>query len=199
MSRLDTSDADLLLACAGGRADALSTLYDRHGILAFTIAYRMLGDRESAEDAVQESFLSLWLYAGRYQLGRSAVRSWLLRIVRQRCIDQFRHRQILPPIAPDADVLAHPAETDVAHEALQNVEVETVRQALAALPPAQRQSIEMAYFDGLTQSEIAEHLGVPLGTVKGRIRLGLKHLSRLLAVPAMEKCFQQAGPRLRSE
>lgn len=159
---------------------ALSALYDRHGRLAFSLAYRIVGNPETAEDVVQEAFLSIWRRAQTYRPERGSVRNWLLSVVRNRAIDVVRGRATspatmlvddLPLVAPDSP------ET----EAIRAAEGRTVRAALAELPPEQREVVELAYFGGLAYPEVAARTGVPLGTIKSRMRLALERLRALLA------------------
>lgn len=180
------NDDDLveLLQSQDGRA--LEFAYDRYSSLAFTLAYRMLGDRQMAEDVVQDAFLSLWRNAARYDPRLSSLRSWLVTIVRRRCIDKLRSRSSEPALALEAEVADRPGDSDVWREVTQRVTAETVRVALGQLPSEQRETIELAYFGGLTQSEISQRMRVPLGTVKGRIRMSLHKLQTLLADQARD-------------
>ena len=169
---------------AGGDLGALDGLYEQYGAMAFSIAYRITRDRAAAEDVVQEAFLGAWRNAARYVEGRGTVRTWLLSIVHHRAIDAIRRRRPTVEL-PDAestlpDSLTLPDTwTEVAH----GLDRDAVQAALTMLPDVQREAIELAYFGGLTQTEIAERTGVPLGTVKGRLRLGLQGLrAAMLAV-----------------
>lgn len=180
----DASDADLIAAVAAGRQEALMALYDRHGGMAYGLAYRVLGDAGTAEEAVQDAFLQVWRRAGSFDLARgSAVRSWLLTIVHHRAIDLLRKRSARSaptPIEEMAERLSVPSAWPEVEATLLR---ERVRAAIGALPAEQRQAIELAYFDGLSHREIAERTGDPIGTVKGRLRLGLRKLSTMLAEP----------------
>uniref|UniRef100_A0A831TCN2 RNA polymerase sigma factor n=1 Tax=Thermorudis peleae TaxID=1382356 RepID=A0A831TCN2_9BACT len=174
-------DRELLQAIARQDADALVALFDRYNRLAFGLAYRILGDAFVAEEVVQDAFMSIWRNAASYDLSRGTVRTWLLTIVRNRAIDQLRGRfgrsqndVDLDTVAP---LLAAPDEWD---DLLSEIQASAVRAALRALPEEQRIAIELAYFEGLTHVEIAERLGIPLGTVKSRLRLGLQKLHDLL-------------------
>lgn len=180
-----------------GDADALRALYDRYGRLSFAIAYRMLGEAGAAEEVVQDAFLSVWTRASTFNGGvTSNVRGWLLTIVRNRAIDQTR-RAARPDertvTVDDAEAtLATPdVWADVEHRELTKV----VRQALDDLPEAQHQVIDLAYFEGLSQSAIAERLGLPLGTVKGRFRMGFKKLATTLATQRGELGLSQSMDR----
>src|SRR6266511_3194694 len=170
---VEPQDHVLLEALAGRDLSALSVLYDRYGRISYTLAYRILGEPEAAEDVVQDAFLAAWKGAGTFRRERGNVRSWLLSIVHHRAVDILRRRTAFRPAPLEAAV-------DTADEAARNVERGTVRAALQSLPEAQRKTIELAYFGGYTQSELAELMGVPLGTVKGRMRIGLQKMRRVL-------------------
>lgn len=172
-----------------GDAGAFAGLYDRHGRAAYSLAYRMMGERQAAEDLVQEAFLQAWRAAGSYRAERGSVRTWVLSIVHHRGIDQLRssasRRRIQDRFEASASV-SQPSEAF--SEAWRNSQRVQVREALRELPPEQLRVLELAYFSGYTHREIAELLDLPLGTVKGRMRLGLKKIreyfdSRRLAVP----------------
>jgi RNA polymerase sigma-70 factor, ECF subfamily len=177
---------DAALVAAIGRRDeaALAALYDRYGRLAFALAYRLLADRGSAEDVVQDAFLAVWRHAERYRPERGAPRAWLMTIVHHAAIDRRRgrHKRELGDVPLDDVAFALEADERDAFEAVaEGIEAERVRRALGELPPEQREAIELAYFGGLTHQEIAERTGAPLGTIKGRMRLGLGKLrARLL-------------------
>lgn len=175
------SDSVLLTRLGAGDDAALGELYDRYGGPAFALAYRMLGDRGVAEDIVQEAFLAVWRRGSTFDSERGSVKSWLLSIVRNAAIDRTRgrHRHRLGEVAID-DVAYRLASEDVWEDVSRNIDQENVRRALGSLPPEQRETLELAYFGGLTQVEIAERTGEPLGTVKSRARLGLRRLERAL-------------------
>lgn len=182
------SDVALLTRLQQRDADALAELYDRHGRAAFSLAYRVLGNPESAEEAVQEGFLALWRRAETYHPDRGAVRTWLLTVVRNRAIDQLRrtataHGGMAPPASVD-DVIAV-APDDPEAEAVRMIEGRVVRAALAELPGEQREVVELAYFAGLSYPEVAARTGVPLGTVKSRMRLALERLRGILRAQEM--------------
>ena len=166
-----------------GDARAFETIYDRHGGPAFSLAYRMVGNRTSAEDVVQEAFLSIWRSRLRYEPERGSVRSWVLGIVHHRTIDALRRNLVHERRRTSAEGIEErqeaPERTDV--EAARREEAAVVRRALEALPPDQVQVIELAYFGGFTHTEIAGMLDAPVGTVKGRMRLGLEKLRRQLS------------------
>ena len=161
-----------------GDADAFEVVLTRHADAAYSLAYRMCGKRSLAEDITQEAFLSLWRGGGRYDRARGSVRAWTLGIVHNRAADALRHAAVRERRhAHDehaADELVSRDRTD--SQAIDNLAGEQVRSALRELPGEQRRVIELAYYGGFTQSEIAEMLGDPLGTVKGRMRLGLLKL-----------------------
>ena len=161
-----------------GDARAFEAIYDRHGSAAFSLAYRIAGNRAAAEDIVQEAFLSVWRSSVRYQPERGNLRSWLLSVVHNRAIDALRRSAVHTRRQVDADGLeerkAAPELTDV--EAFRRQEAQTVRSAMEQLPNEQLRVVELAYFGGFTHTQIAEMLGEPLGTVKGRMRLALARM-----------------------
>lgn len=175
------SDLAILAAIARQEPDALGTLYDRYGRIAFGLAYRMLGDAAGAEEVVQDAFMNVWRRAGSFDQRRGGVRAWFLTIVHHCAIDHTRRRATRRTGELDFDALEPVLEApDIWIDVLDGLRAESVRKALAGLPEEQRRTIELAYFDGLTQSEIAEQTGVPLGTIKSRMRLGLRKLHDLL-------------------
>ena len=181
-SPADDADRAVLVRLAEGELDALEHLYDRYKTMAYSIAYRITNDPTLAEDVVQEAFLGAWRNAARYIEGRGSVKTWLLSIVHHRAIDAIRRRRPTTEL-PDPIEAAVPAALtmpDVWAEVSASLDAETVRDALAVLSDVQRQAIELAYFGGLTQLEIAERTGTPLGTVKSRMRLGLLAMRRSL-------------------
>jgi len=153
----------------------LEALYEAHHRQAIGLAYRLLGDLGDAEEAVQEVFLSAWRSGHTYDPARGSTHTWILSMVRNRCIDVMRARK-RRPVQPLAEGLDPPDASDVPTEAVSNVDAAAARVALEALPPEQKQAIELAYFAGLSHSEIATQLAAPIGTIKGRIRLGLDRL-----------------------
>jgi len=176
------SDTDLALALAAGREDALAELYDRYGRLAYSVALKVLNDPGRAEDAVQESFLNLWRNAGSFDAGRGSLRGWLISTVRNRSIDYLRgrtgHERDERGLNPD--VQAAGPSSDPWREVSESMERSAVREAITHLPVEQRQAVELAYFGGYSGREIADMTRVPLGTVKGRMRLALEKLSSYL-------------------
>ena len=170
-----------------GDLGALDRLYDQYGAMAFSIAYRITGDRAAAEDVVQEAFLGAWRNAARYVDARGSVRTWLLSIVHHRAIDSIRRRRPTTEL-PDAEATLPDTLTlpDVWADVALRLDRDSVREAMEAISSVQREAIELAYFGGLTQTEIAERTGVPLGTVKGRLRLGLQGMRAALTRPGGE-------------
>jgi len=173
---------------AGGDLGALDLLYEQYGAMAFSIAYRITRDRSAAEDVVQDAFLGAWRNAGRYAGARGSVRTWLLSIVHHRAIDAIRRRrptvELPDPEATLPDSLTLP---DAWGEVELHLDREAVQVALTSISEVQREAIELAYFGGLSQTEIAERTGVPLGTVKGRLRLGLQGLRAALLPEGMSR------------
>jgi RNA polymerase sigma-70 factor, ECF subfamily len=182
-SVVDEADRAALARIAGGELAALEYLYDRYKTMAYSIAYRITNDATLAEDVVQDAFLGAWRNAARYVEGRGSVKTWLLSIVHHRSIDAIRRRRPtteLPEI--DAGLPAALTLPDVWAEVSASLDSVTVREALVALSDVQREALELAYFGGFTQQEIAERTGTPLGTVKSRMRLGLLAMRRSLEV-----------------
>ena len=176
------TDLELSQALAGGDPDALAELYDRYGALAYSVSVRVLGDHGRAEDVVQEAFMKLWNSASRFDAQKGSLRTWLITAVRNRSIDHLRGRggHERQELGLSVDVPADGAAGDPWREVAASLEREAVREALNALPAEQRQAVELAYFGGLTNREIAEMIRVPLSTVKGRMRLALEKLHSYL-------------------
>ena len=172
------SEAELMRQVAAGEIGGLEILYDRYHSMAYALALRITTETGLAEDVVQDSFLGVWRNASRYAEDKGSVRGWLLAIVRHRAIDAMRRQRASVAIGEEADEAVPAALTlpDIWPEVAGHLDAEQIRRAMTALPPAQRDVIELAYFDGLTQREIAERTHAPLGTVKSRIRLGLASL-----------------------
>jgi RNA polymerase sigma-70 factor, ECF subfamily len=182
MQRL--ADEDLMTLVERRDADAFAILYDRHGGAAYSLAHRIVGDPSVAEDVTQEAFLSVWRSGARFDPTRGSVRTWTLGIVRNRSIDALRRLAgSAPKLDFDDDGLleAQPAGELTEGEAIKRETARTVRGALRDLPAEQSEVIGLAYFGGFSHSEIAEMLGMPLGTVKGRMRLGLEKIRVSLA------------------
>jgi RNA polymerase sigma-70 factor (ECF subfamily) len=163
--------------------DAFTLFYDRQGPAAYSLAYRIAGDRSLAEDVIQEAFLSIWKSRSGFDAARGSVRSWVLAIVRNRAVDAIRKRGGDRPmrVAVEEVLYDEPAPEDTEGAVLRRAAAEEVRAALGELPRSQAEVLELAYFGGFSQSEIAEMLNVPLGTVKGRMRLGLDKIRSTLA------------------
>jgi RNA polymerase sigma-70 factor, ECF subfamily len=177
------ADEELMQLVVDGNPRAFETVYDRHGAAAFSLAYRMTGNRGRAEDAVQEAFISIWRSRARYEADRGSVRTWILGIVHHRTIDTLRRNLVHDRRRTTAEGIEerHEAEERTDVEVARREEARTVRAALETLPSDQTRVIELAYFGGFTHSQIAEMLKMPIGTVKGRMRLGLEKLRRQLA------------------
>jgi RNA polymerase sigma-70 factor (ECF subfamily) len=178
------ADEDLMPLVGRRDADAFEVFYDRHGGAAYSLAYRIVGDRSAAEDVAQEAFLSIWRSGAKYDRARGSVRSWALGIVRNRAIDALRRDSgKAPKLNLDDDQLLErrPAAERTDAEALRRETAREVRGALGDLPPDQQRVIELAYFGGFTHTEIATLLGAPIGTVKGRMRLGMEKIRATLA------------------
>jgi RNA polymerase sigma-70 factor (ECF subfamily) len=166
------ADQASLARIARGDQHALAELYDRHARLVFSLALRILQERADAEDVVQEVFAQVWTQAGRYDPGRGAVAAWMLMLARSRAIDRLRARRARPGAAVEAGA-AETVPDSATTQDLQLLSAEQVgrlQRALEDLPEAQRQALELAYYEGLTHAEIAARLAEPLGTIKTRIR-----------------------------
>lgn len=176
------ADRAAIIRMTRGDESAIGELYDRHARAIYSLALRMLSDAAEAEDVVQDVFAQAWRQAGRYDASRAPVVGWLLVITRARALDRLRARR--SRIAPAAlDAMTPDPVDPVPGQDLQAIgheEAARLRQALEALPDAQREAIELAYYKGLSQSDIAEALRQPLGTVKTRIRTGLQKLRDVL-------------------
>jgi RNA polymerase sigma-70 factor (ECF subfamily) len=171
------ADEDLMSLVPHGNKKALGTLYDRHSRTAYSLAYRMMGERLVAEDIVQEAFLQVWRAAGSYRVERGSVRTWILSIVRYRSVDHLRSSASRNRMQDRAESVAPTSQPSEAFtQTWRNSQGAQVREALGGLPQAQHKVLKLAYFSGYTHIEIAELLELPLGTVKGRMRLGLKKL-----------------------
>ena len=180
-SYLRYPDGDLMFLMGAGDAEAFAALYDRHGRAAYSLAHRMMGEHQAAEDLTQDAFLKVWRSAGGYRPERGSVRTWVLSIVHNRGIDQLRSmasRRRTQDRVERSSPRSQPSEAFA--EAWRKRQREQVREALGTLPAEQQKILELAYFSGYTQAEIACMLGIPLGTVKGRVRLGLKKVGESL-------------------
>ena len=186
---LELADEDLMQLIRKGDSRAFGIVYERHASASFSLAYRMTGNRIAAEDVVQEAFLSLWRSNARYDRSRGSVRTWVLGIVHNRAIDALRRSVVHDRRRASDEGIEERFEakerTDV--EVARRDEAETVRSAIGTLPMEQSQVIELAYFGGFTHTEIAEMLETPVGTIKGRMRLGLKKMRDQLSGGAVTR------------
>ena len=176
----------LMARMAQGDPAALGELYDRYGRIVFGVLYRTLGAAEPAEEVAQDAFHAAWRRAGTYRPDRGSVRTWLLAIARNAAIDWRRtkgKRSEREAVIDEAAELTE--ETRVDDRVIASLQAERVREALAALPVEQRTVLTLAFWSGLSQSEIASRTGVPLGTIKSRVRLGMSKL-RLSLRPESE-------------
>jgi RNA polymerase sigma-70 factor, ECF subfamily len=175
------ADEDLLARLGDGDDEAFALLYDRHSRVTYSLAYRLLGSREAAEDLVQDVFLAAWRGAGSYSALRGSVRTWILSIVHHRGVDRLRTSAAMVRRQEALEVEEHGRTApDAADVALGAVEAQSVRKALDDLPPEQLDVVKLAYYGGFTHHEIAEMLQVPLGTVKSRMRLALDRIRRTM-------------------
>ncbi|MFN8499402.1 MAG: sigma-70 family RNA polymerase sigma factor [Anaerolineae bacterium] len=175
MAYSNLSDEELVACCARGEREALASLYDRYATLVFSLANRMLGGGMVAEEVTQDAFVLVWRRAGQFAPERGRVLSWLMTIARNRAIDELRRRQTGPEHVELVDAAGgYPGMEDLSLQRIQ------MRRVLAQLPAAQREALELAYYGGMTQQEVAEYLGLPLGTIKTRMRMGLQRLRDLL-------------------
>ena len=184
VNRSERTDEVLITALAARELSALDALYDRYHKVAFSMAYRVLGDRGTAEDVVQDAFLSVWRQAKSFRPERGSARTWLMSIVHHRSIDKLRSHANAPNFIPIDEVQDRESEHAGTWKIVwSKLTGDAVRGALARLPTEQRKSIELAFFSGYTHVEIAGLMNVPLGTVKGRMRMGLQKLKALLDQP----------------
>lgn len=186
MTREQLSDALLLRQVAAQDADALEALYDRHARVAFSLIMRIVRNQEVAQDLLQETFYQVWRKAGDYQ-GSGAAGGWIFRIARNKSLDQLRRAGARPEPAQSATEeseralwVALPGGEPVEQVAERRQVAVDIREALAQLPPEQRLCLELAYFEGMSQRQIAEHTDTPLGTVKTRVRGGMQKMERML-------------------
>jgi RNA polymerase sigma factor (sigma-70 family) len=178
------SDEALVLLAARSQQAALAELYDRYGRPAYGLALRILRDEALAEDAVQEAFLGVWRGAARFLPERGKASAWILTLVHRRAVDLVRREERRR--ADTLELAPEPGGGDVDEEAWLRLQRERVQAALRQLPDQQREALELAYYGGFTQSELAERLGQPLGTIKSRMFMGLARLRELLGDPGLE-------------
>jgi RNA polymerase sigma-70 factor (ECF subfamily) len=169
-------DAALLSSIQSGDQDAMARFFDRYSSMVYSVALRVLKDPGEAEDVVQEIFIQVWKNPAAFVSGKGSLGGWLVVVARNRAIDMLRRRRPADPI----ELFALPSATNLANEAERSVLMEKIRGAMLALPIEQQKSVELAFFGGLSHSEIAEKTGDPLGTVKTRIRLALLSLRKVL-------------------
>ncbi len=183
------ADEEIIARLKAGDSWAMSVLYDRYARLVFSLSLKILNDRGAAEETVQEVFVKVWKRCREYDARRGKFSSWLTGIAHNHAIDELRRRRVRPSASDGEDDAMEsvlddgPAPLDLA---MQSLERRRIMQALKQIPDEQRQAIELAYFEGLTQQEISERLGDPLGTVKTRMRLGMQKLKTLLEEPATD-------------
>ena len=176
-----SEDRRLMSRVAGGDADALGELYDRYGRIVFGVIYRMLGSPESAEEVAQNAFHSVWRQAAAYRPERGSVRTWLLAIARNAAIDWRRSkgsRMDRETVIDESLMLVD--DLQVEDRVIASLRAERVRAAVASLPREQQEVLSLAFWSGLSQTEIAKRTGAPLGTVKSRVRLGMARLREWL-------------------
>ena len=173
----DQDDADLMAGLRAGDETAMAALYDRYSGVIYGVALRVLGSTTAAEDVLQDVFLQLWRNPDAFDAERGKLPAWLAVISRNRAIDHLRKR----PPEDDIEELSISMDADIEDEAARRQAVQRIRAVMTGLPQEQRKSLEMAYFEGLTHSEISRKTGEPLGTVKTRIRAGLLALRKAFA------------------
>ncbi|MEO8438852.1 MAG: sigma-70 family RNA polymerase sigma factor [Spartobacteria bacterium] len=179
------ADAELVRQMRAGDEGAFATFYDRYAPGLFSMIFAILHDQKESEDVLQESFVQMWKRTATYDASRSSLFTWAVMISRHKAIDRLRSRQrqsrLSEAVASEAEIASSFSTSDRADDTLErNDERERVRTALAELGEAQREAIDLAFFGGLTQTQIAERIGAPLGTVKARIRRGLLALREVL-------------------
>ena len=171
-------DMGLLTRIQSGDQEAMSALFDRYGTMVYSVALRVLKDTGEAEDVMQEIFVQMWRNPSAFVSGRGSLGGWLVVVARNRSIDVIRRRRPSEPV----ELFALPSSTNLAQEAERNSLLEKIRGVMLSLPVEQQKSVELAFFEGLSHSEISEKTGDPLGTVKTRIRLALITIRKALNV-----------------
>jgi len=174
----EADDMSLLTRIESGDQAAVSALFDRYGTLVYSVALRVLKDASEAEDVMQEIFVQVWKNPRAFVSGKGSMAGWLAVVTRNRSIDVIRRRRPAEPV----ELFALPAATNLARETERDSLLGKIRGVMSALPEEQRKPLELAFFDGLSHSEIAEKTGDPLGTVKTRIRMGLTTIRKALTV-----------------
>jgi RNA polymerase sigma-70 factor, ECF subfamily len=182
------SDDRMLDLLARAEPEGIEMLYDRYSALAYTLAFRVLNDAGAAEDVVQEAFLSVWRRASTYRSDRGSLRTWVCSIVHHRALDRLRGRagRSRQDLALEHAPIAVTSVSDTWDQVVEVLEREQLKTALSELSMEQRETIELAYYGGYSQTEISDLMQVPLGTVKGRTRLALRKLRGLLERPVAE-------------
>jgi RNA polymerase sigma-70 factor (ECF subfamily) len=184
-TKSEPTDEELISAICKGQEFAIEILYDRYHRYVYALAYRMLHDSQAAEDIVQDAFLSIWRKASSYKAQHGSVHSWIQAIVHHRAIDKVRaaaHRELQwTPLLTDNEQDSLSEQPDVWEQTWQGEQHRIIRSVLDQIPAEQRMVIELAYFGGYTHAEISEQFHIPLGTVKGRMRLGLQKMKILLS------------------
>jgi len=178
VSTNEGDDTGLLTRIQAGDQDAMSALFDRYGTMVYSVALRVLKDTGEAEDVMQDIFVQLWKNPGAFVSGKGSLAGWLVVVTRNRSIDMIRRRRPTDPV----ELFSLPSSTNLAREAERNSLLAKIRGVMGSLPDEQRKSLELAFFEGLSHSEIAEKTGDPLGTVKTRIRLALTSIRKALTV-----------------
>ena len=173
-----TDDMGLLTRIQSGDQEAMSALFDRYGTMVYSVALRVLKDAGEAEDVMQEIFVQVWKNPGAFVWGKGSLGGWLVVVARNRSIDMIRRRRPTEQV----ELFALPSSTNLAREAERDSLLGKIRGVMVSLPEEQRKSVELAFFEGLSHSEIAEKTGDPLGTVKTRIRLALTTIRKALTV-----------------
>lgn len=174
----EADDMGLLRRIQSGDQEAMSVLFDRYGTMVYSVALRVLKDAGEAEDVMQEIFVQVWKNPGAFVSGKGSLGGWLVVVARNRSIDMIRRRRPTEQV----ELFALPSSTNLAREAERNSLLGKIRAVMGSLPEEQRKSVELAFFEGLSHSEIAEKTGDPLGTVKTRIRLALTTIRKALTV-----------------
>ena len=171
-------DLGLLQEIQSGSQNAMAVFFDRYSRMVYSVALRVLNDPSEAEDVMQEIFVQIWQNPGAFVAGRGSLGGWLVVVTRNRAVDKLRRRKPSDPV----ELFALPSSTNLAQEMEQAFLLEKIRAAMTKLPEEQRKSVELAFFEGLSHSEIAGKTGEPLGTIKTRIRLALIAIRKELSV-----------------